>query len=116
MFRPNQNCTIYSATGKTDVYGTPAPAQLVKERCFVVKLDIANEKSAVRADTSASRGNARELEAKAEILLQPTTIAHIDDLIEVSGVKLRIMSKFPRRNMQGVLDHYQISCTYWSEV
>jgi hypothetical protein len=97
----------------TDVYGMPNPVKAVVEKCAIVKMVIVNEKSSVRADTSASRGNARELEANAIILLTKDTKANIDDAIIVGGNRLRIISMFPRYDLQGVLDHHEITCAYW---
>lgn len=114
MFRPNLTCTISVSSGQTDVYGQPTPSTQVKERCAIVKLNIQNVKSSVRADTSATRGNARELTADSVILLAKNTVANIDDIIEVSGAKLRIMSKFPRHSVAGELDHYEITAAVWS--
>lgn len=114
MFRPNITCHIQKTSGKTDVYGMPVLGAKTIERCAIVQLKIINEKSSVRADTSATRGNARELEVDAKILLAKTTVAAIDDLIVIEGVKYRIASKFPRHNLQGVLDHFEVTCSYWS--
>lgn len=114
MFRPNQSCVIHHASGKTDVYGMPKVSTKVSERCAVVMLNVKNEKSAVRADTSASRGNAREFEVDAELLLTKNTAASIDDMIEILSVKLRVMAVFPRHDLQGRLDHYQVKCSFWS--
>lgn len=114
MFRPNTDCLVQKVSGKTDVYGMPIPGAKQKDRCAVIKMIVKNEKSAVRADTSASRGNARELEADAVFLMPKTTTAEIDDLIIVLGHEFRIASKFPRQDLQGRLDHYEIACTYWS--
>jgi len=114
MFKPNVNCIISAASGETDLYGQPVPARRVRERCAVVKLNIVNVKSAVRADTSASRGSARELHADAVFLLTKTTCANIDDIIEVAGQVLKIKSKFPRFDVQGVLDHYEVDAVIWS--
>lgn len=114
MFRPNLNCIISVSSGETDVYGKPMPSKRVTERCAIVKLDIKNLNTSVRADTSATRGNARELTADSVILLAKNTVANIDDTIEVSGVTLRIASKFPRHSVAGVLDHYEITATIWS--
>ncbi len=115
MFLPNQNCRIQLSSGKTDVYGQPTPSTFVRERCTVVKLVITNEKSSIRADSSASRGNAMELEAESVILLPKTTKARIDDIIEVENCKLRIMGLSPRRDLQGRLDHYRITAHFWSK-
>jgi hypothetical protein len=113
MFRPNQDCIIQKR-GLNDVYGMPIPGISVKERCTIVKINIKNEKSSVRADTSASRGNAREFEDDAEFLLNKNTVAQIDDVILVDGLTFRIMTRFLRKNLQGVPDHVQITCTFWS--
>jgi len=115
MFRPNQNCLIHKTGGKTDVFGMPLPGVRVKERCAVIELNIRNEKSSVRADTSASRGNAREFQADAKFLLTKTTKAEIDDVIEFADEVFRIAQKFPRHDLQGRLDHYEIVCTFWSK-
>ena len=114
MFRPNLPCRIQLASGKTDVYGQPTPATFVNERCSIVRLTSRSEKTSVRADSSASRGNARELQADAVILLTIHTKARIDDVVEVSGVKLKITSIFPQHDVNGRLDHYEVEAHIWS--
>lgn len=115
MFRANRNCRIQLASGKNDVHGQPLPGRFVNERCAVVKLIVSNEKSSVRADSSASRGNARELEANSVILVGAATAARVDDIIEVSGFRLRIMAMQPRYDTTGRLDHFEIKATMWSQ-
>lgn len=115
MFRPNQTCRIQLASGKNDIHGQPLPGRYVIERCAVVKLSISNEKSSVRADSSASRGNALEQQVESVILLQTTSQARIDDIIELAGVKLRIMARHPRYDVGGRLDHFEIRATMWSQ-
>lgn len=115
MFKPNLKCRVQISSGKNDVYGQPIPGRYVNERCAVVKLNLSNEKSSVRADSSASRGNAIEEEAVSVILLPATTQANKDDIIEVAGVKLRISARQPRFDVSGRLDHYEINATMWSE-
>ncbi len=114
MFRPNQTCRIQLASGKTDLYGQPTPGRTITERCAVVKLLLTNEKSSVRADSSASRGNANEMQAVSVVLLAPTTRAAIDDILEIAGHKLRIMGYFPRFDVTGRLDHVQVEAHVWS--
>lgn len=114
MFRSNNNCIIRTSSGKTDVYGKPIPGTSHKERCAVVKLEIRSEKSAVRADTSATRGNARELQTHSLILLHATTHGEIDDIIEIMGYSLRILTKQPRFGVNGTLDHYEVTASVWS--
>jgi hypothetical protein len=115
MFRPNLSCTIQKASGKVDVYGMPEPGVKYVERCAVVRLKLTSEKSSVRADTSASRGNALEIEADVMFLLTKNTVAKINDMILFEGEKYRIASRFPRVDLQGKMDHYEVTCTYWSD-
>ena len=113
MFRPNQKCRIQLSAGN-DVYGQPKPAAYVSERCSIVKLILTATKSSVRADSSASRGNADEVQAKSVILLTANTKAKIEDIIEVAGAKLKIEGVFPRHDAQGRLDHFEINASIWS--
>lgn len=114
MFSPNNFCRIQLASGKSNIYGQPVPGVWVREQCSIVRMPIANEKSSVRADSSASRGNAMELQVDAVILLTTRTRASIDDVVEFAGVKLRVVSKEPRIDAGGRLDHYEIKLTMWS--
>lgn len=114
MYRPNKVCIISVASGKTDVYGQPLPARKVREQCAVVKLDMKSAKSPIRADSSASRGNAREVHTDAVILLGPNTVANIDDVVDLGYTTVRIIEKHPRFNMAGTLDHFEMHATTWS--
>lgn len=114
MYRPNRTCVINVSSGKTDVYGQPLPARKVKEQCAIVKLDIKSAKTPVRADSSASRGNAREIHTDAVILFGPKTVANIDDVVELGLETVRIMEKHPRYNLRGELDHYEMHAMTWS--
>ena len=113
MFRPNKTCRIQLSSGN-DVYGQPLPVTYVTERCAVVKISVKNEKSSVRADSSASRGNAMEFETESTLLMTANSKVKIDDIIEVMGFRLKVTGKLPRVNLEGGIDHYQISATVWS--
>lgn len=114
MFRPNQNCHIQKSSGKNDVYGMPTPGAKVAERLAVIELNIMSEKSSVRADTSASRGNAQEMEVVSKFLLTKKTVAEINDVLIYAGHSFRVKSLFPRHDLQGMLDHFEATCTFWS--
>lgn len=114
MFRPNQDCVVRMQDGH-DLYGMPKLGARKKERCAIVKLKVKNDKSSVRADSSASRGNARELEADVLLLLGPKTMAEHDAIIEIANNQYRVMSVNPRFSISGKLDHFEVGCTYWSE-
>lgn len=114
MFTPNNNCRIQLASSETDVHGQPILGRWLTEKCSIVRLPVQSQKTSVRADSSASRGAAQELETNAKILLGARTKASIDDLVKVAGIDLRIVSKEPRYDAGGRLDHYEINLTYWS--
>jgi hypothetical protein len=113
LFKPNLDCNIVQAGGH-DGYGQVMPGTSHPERCAIIKLESVEVKSAVRADSSASRGAAMELQAKAHILLEATTVAQLDDIIEVNGLTLRISQRFPRHSLRGVIDHVEIHAVEWS--
>lgn len=113
MFKPNHWCVIIRTSTETDVFGMPTGTTRTRERCTVVEYRRLVETSSVRADTSASRGNARELQVTAKFLLPTTTTANMNDLLEWDGDALRIVSKTPRYSVQGRLDHYEITCADW---
>lgn len=114
MFKPNAYCYIIRTSAETDVYGMPLNKTKTKEPCTPLRIDARVDRSSVRADTSASRGNAREYQTVAKFLVPKNTVAGIDDILEWNGDAMRIAGKMPRYNLQGVLDHYELSCTDWN--
>lgn len=114
MFRPNLDCVVRQKAGN-DVYGMPTLGARKRERCAIVKKVLRNDKTSVRADSSASRGNAREMEADVLLLVSPNTTAEIDAVIDVVGDRFRVMSKHGRYGIGGRLDHYELGCNYYSD-
>ncbi|WKZ86340.1 hypothetical protein N5B55_05140 [Ralstonia pickettii] len=115
MFRPNKTCIVTLASSKSDVYGRPLPGRKVRERCSVVFLNQRQQQTSVRADSSASRGNAQEAAADAKLLFATTTKAAINDIVEVAGAVLKISGMHPRFNVRGDLDHYEVDAHIWSQ-
>ena len=115
MYIPNNKLVLRLSSGKNDAYGQPTPGRRVTERCCFVKMDVSDEKTSVRADSSASRGNAHEKTIDAMFLLGPKTQANMHDIIEFEGVKIKIMSKSPRYDLNGRLDHHEVTGTIWVE-
>ncbi|EXX00878.1 hypothetical protein J888_1229 [Acinetobacter baumannii 44327_5] len=114
MFRPNQTCVVRSIAGYS-VYGQPQEGKRKREKCAIVRYVIKNEKSSGRADSSATRGNAREQQADAIFLMSPNTTADIDSVIELHSHDFRVVSKEPRFAISGRLDHFEVGCSYWSD-
>lgn len=117
MFRPNNRCDLVLSSNRTDRYGQPLPGERIKnEPCAVVRLQVKEIKSQVRADSTASRGAAHEFDStNSLILVGRNTRANINDLIEIAGFTLVIKSKQPRWNMRGVIDHYELTCQLWNK-
>jgi hypothetical protein len=114
MFTPNNTCQLFVSSGKTDVYGQPLPEKTgVTEPCAIVRVTRTEEKTSVRADSSGSRGNAREIIAEAQVLLLPSTVINIDDIVMIGVDQYRVMMKHPQYNIVGVLDHYKIIAAMW---
>lgn len=114
IFTPKNSCVVIKNEGN-DLYGLPKPGKRYAEKCSIVKFIVSNEKSSVRADSSASRGNAMELQSDGVFLMRTNTKARIDDLIEIGEHRMRVMGIHARYNTAGVLHHYEVHCTYWSD-
>ncbi len=114
MFIPNTKALVYSHRGY-NLYGEPDFNEPVEVPCAVVKLDVISEKTSVRTDSSASRGNANETIAKSRILFASGYAVDIGDKIEISGVLLIIVSVFARLDVSGKVDHYDCSLEKWTQ-
>ena len=114
MFRPNIHCLISRLTGDYDIHGQPAHEPAKSAWCAVVRLSTGRKKTSVRADSSASRGNAIEEVSDAKILFMPFEPVGDGDKIEVSGVTLRVIRVEQRFSVTGLLDHYEVDCEVWA--
>lgn len=107
MFTPNFQGTFQKVAGRNldgeETYSDPVPLAL-----SVVRLAAKSEKTSVRSDSSASRGQADQLTADAVILTKNEAVA-VDDIIEIMGQKLRVVGHHPRLTVFGQLDHYEIA-------
>lgn len=114
MYQPKQTCRLQGNTGLSDIYGQPKPGPWINQQCAIVKLVATDKKTSVRADSSASRGNALELEAHSVILFGPRSPIAMDDVVEIAGLRLRVMGKQPRYSAGGTLDHFEVTLSIWS--
>ena len=115
LFSPNAICYIIK-TVSFNKYGEPERYDRVEEKCALLEAGITLKKSSVRADSSASRGNAIEKVADYWLILMPDTCAEINDLIEIHGVQVKIVQMTPRYSLRGELDHFEALCARWTEV
>lgn len=114
MFAPTSKVRVQKRDGNT-IYGQPRLGAWTTENCVVLRLRRRTEKSSVRADSSASRGNAEETQVDAILLAPPKTAMKVNDIIEIRGMKLRVTGMEDRFDLLGKLDHVQITATYWSQ-
>ena len=115
LFNPNTTCVILKTSG-FNKYGEPIRQERITEKCALLDAGITLKKSSVRADSSASRGNAIEKIADYWLILLPTTKAEINDIIEIHGVQVKLVEMIPRFSLTGKHDHTEALCTMWNEV
>ena len=115
-FLPNINATVTRSGTQTDVYGQViVTSKAQKVRIAIVSLDEERQKTSVRTDVSASRGNASENVAKTRLLFPTSFEPVIGDRVKVLDRDLEVKSVFPRHDVPGRLDHYQVDCEVWSK-
>lgn len=106
MFVPNNSGLLSSING-TNAFGEITHGKARRVACGVVDLAGAVEKTAVRADSSASRGAADEVQSVATILFKINVAPRLGDLFVIAGRRLRIISIAPRYAVAGFLDHFE---------
>jgi hypothetical protein len=112
MFLPNTTGTLYRQTAK-NLYGEPSFAQPRVVACGIVRLVAKAEKTSVRADSSASRGNADEEVTTSKILFPVAADPRIGDRFDIQGFVLRMIARHPRLSVYGHLDHYEVDLEHW---
>lgn len=113
LFKPNLDCTVRRKAG-TNAYGEESLGDPIPARCAIVRMNRTAEQSTVRADSSASRGAAREFIGAAQVLFLPTDLV-ADDQVEILGNLLRVKSVEPRLDIRGRLDHIEVNLVAWGK-
>lgn len=112
MFIPNKVALYSEKTGENE-FAEPTFSDPRKVACAVVHFGAAAQKTSVRTDSSASRGNAEEVVVAAKILLASTVDPTPAHRLEIAGRKLRALSIEPRWAVTGDLDHYECDYEVW---
>lgn len=117
MFFPNQIVKHFPAPGY-DAFGklAPVPTTGGKDwRAAIVKVINRSERTTVRADSSASRGNAEEMVADVVVLIEPAALnkVNVDDVIRVAGSDYQVTLIRLRFSVLGHLDHIQVGGDAW---
>ena len=113
-FFPNTFGNMRRLTG-LNIHGEPSFGPVKQVECSVVKLIMDARKTTVRADSSASRGNAEETVIVAKILFMPTAAPLIGDYFRIRNMPLRCILVHPRINVLGTLDHHECDFEHWDE-
>ena len=113
MFIPNNQARV-KAPGGFNKFGEPTFGPVRTVPCAVIALNRTTEKTSVRTDSSATRGNAEELAASAKILFKPG-IAGQGMKVEIAGFELRIIDVQPRYAVTGAHDHDECLLSIWQE-
>ncbi len=108
MFRPNATCLLARVTGR-DRYGQESYADPVEIAFAPVRLLAQTSDTSVRADSSASRGQAEVTIGVFKILVEAALYPlQGNDRIEINGTRYRVMNQHPRYRVTGDLDHVEI--------
>ena len=107
MYRPNLKCKLFPVATH-DISGQQVPGKAVEEPCCLISAEKKSFKSNTRQDLSGSQTAARELRQDLLLLVGPKTVAKIEGIVEVVGIKFRITGLRPRINLAGRLDHYEL--------
>lgn len=110
--RPNLTCVVTPTEG-WDAYGSEKFGTPYEERCAVVKLDRFVTPTSVRSDSSASRAYADEFQAQSRLLFPNTSTIKSGDKVDLQGISLKVVSVWPRHDVGGEFDHYQVDLTIW---
>lgn len=114
MFRPNMTGRLWKRGGY-NLYGEASWSDPITVRCAPVALSRFSEKTAVRADSSASRGASDEVVVDAKVLVTKDTDISIDDRFEIYYRQYRVIEVHPRFTVLGELDHLEIDLEDYAE-
>lgn len=106
MFIPNRYAKL-SRQGPKNFDNERPYKPAITVACAVVHLNKKSVPTSVRADSSASRGNARELTLYSKLLFPTAIVLEVNDKVEVDGYVLKCIHIEPRYAVSGQLDHYE---------
>lgn len=112
VMRMTVPCFIYKHQGSTG-FGAPRYADKpIKTVCSIVDVDDDDNKTTVRADSSATKGNASEETYDIRMLIPKSINIGLMDKVVAGGYDMKVMKISPRRNVFGRLDHIEIRCNH----
>lgn len=109
MFLPNTHADIYRRTAEVNNFGRAVYEPRKSVPVAVINMRVGSQKSSVRADTSASRGQMEQMEGDAAFLLPIYVQVAEGDVFHKDHLWLEVSSVEPRRNLLGQLDHNEVA-------
>lgn len=111
-FKPVLRGTFQKVMGH-DRFGRSGFSDPIPFGLSVIKLDTTVQPTSIRTDKSGSKSFADEPTVSARIL-SDTLLPH-DAVVSIGLVaeRYRVMGVFPRYDMDGRVNHYQIDLTLW---
>lgn len=107
-FTPALSGMLYQRVGFT-VDGTPNFGSGSEIRYSPVTLRQNIEPTSIRTDKAASKSRADESTLDARILVSQRSVVEPDNELKLQdGLRYRAVGVFPRHDMNGDLDHYQV--------
>lgn len=99
--------TGYTVTG-VPTFGLPRPVGL-----SVIRDESMSQPTSIRTDKSGSQGRADEVVVKGRLLIENQVVPKIGDLVSFLSNTYRIDRVFPRLDMDGLVNHYQVDVERW---
>lgn len=96
-----------------DSKGKPRFSSKKPIRFSPVRMEVEMASTSIRVDKAGSKSRAEEDVAKGRMLVAPTAEFKRGDRFSFSGRTWRIVSIWPRYEMDGRLNHYQVDMVTW---
>lgn len=112
MIRPNVRGTWEQVTGR-DLHGDPELGSPARIEAVIVEWDLGSDYTTVRADSSASRGYAREVVGAVIIYVKPSVAIARGDRVTLRGETLRVVSNKTQMNGMGCASHFVYGLEPW---
>lgn len=96
-----------------DVYGKAQTGPDMIIPVSPIRFEPGMAETSVRTDRSGSQSASFEASVIGRFLIDPSVSIYAGDQIEFQGVKMRVLSTYPRIDFDGDLHHTQVDLTSW---
>ena len=112
MFDQDARCVITKVTG-TDAASRPIFGEAIEEACSIAKFMGSDSGVAVQVRSAPEYPTSPERAADAVILLRVTTRASVNDMIDVAGVKLKVIGISQNYDSVGKVSNHVAEAVLW---